>query len=178
MAEPQTLARPYARAAFEVAREAGAFDRWSKLLEDLAEALRQPTLAALVGDPKLGRGPLAELLVEVVARDAPREAQALIRLLVDNRRLQLAPFIAEQFHRLREAAEARVEVEITVAAPVGEPQKDALVHALRERLQRDLQVQWHNDESLIGGAVIRAGDLVIDGSVRGELQRLSQALQR
>lgn len=178
MAEPQTLARPYARAAFEVAREGAALERWSRLLDDLAQALRLPALASLTGDPKIGRGPLAALLVEIVARDAPREAQALIHLLVDNRRLQLAPFIAAQFHHLRQEAEARVEVEITVATPVAEPQKQALVRALRSRLQRDLQVQWHNDESLIGGAVIRAGDLVIDGSVRGELQRLSQALQR
>src|SRR5690606_37690438 len=99
-------------------------------------------------------------------------------LLVENGRLKAAPAIAGQFEALRAEAESRVDVEITSAAAIDKAQQDRLVAAIGKRLAREVAVEWKTDPALIAGAVIRAGDMVIDGSVRGELERLQTTLAR
>jgi F-type H+-transporting ATPase subunit delta len=106
------------------------------------------------------------------------EGRALLKLLAENGRLRAAGPIAAQYEALRAEAESRVNVEVTSAAPVEPAQRDALAAAIKKRLKRDVAIEWKTDESLVAGAVIRAGDLVIDGSVRGELERLATALTR
>lgn len=176
MAEPATLARPYAKAAFELAREEGALADWSALLGGLAAAVRDPQVVQWIGHPALGRGQLAELLIKSADKPLSQPAQNLLRLLAEYQRLKLAPAIAEQFEALRAEAERRVEVEITSAARVDEAQQAALVDAIRRKLDREVEVSWKTDPELVAGAVIRAGDLVIDGSVRGELERMATVL--
>lgn len=177
-ADLSTLARPYAKAVFELAREAGQLKQWSAQLLAIAEAVADPQLARLIGHPALDRSQLADVLGQVLDKDLSKEGTALLKLLTDNGRLKSAGFVAEQFEALRAEAESRVNVEITSAAPVESKQQDALAAAIKKRLSRDVVIEWNTDESLVAGAIIRAGDLVIDGSVRGELERLRTELTR
>ncbi|MDB5973022.1 MAG: synthase subunit delta [Hydrocarboniphaga sp.] len=176
MAELQTLARPYAKAVFELGREGGNLKDWSARLATIAAAVQVPETAALIGHPRVTRQMLSAALGKSLAASLGHDGQGLAQLLAENGRLTLAPLIAEQFEALRAAAESRVDVEITSAAEVSGAQRSALGAALGERLHREVAIDWKTDESLIAGAVVRAGDLVIDGSVSGELARMKSAL--
>lgn len=178
MADYSTLARPYAKAVFELAREGKAFPAWSEALGELAALVSAPQMARLIGHPALTKAQLADTLRQALAGKLPSQAVALVRLLIENGRLAVAPAIAEQFERLRAEAESRIDVEITSAAAVAPAQQEQLTAAVKKRLQRDVAIEWKTDADLIGGALIRAGDLVIDGSIRGELDRLQTALTR
>jgi F-type H+-transporting ATPase subunit delta len=178
MADLSTIARPYAKAVFDLARESGSYKAWSEALAAIAELVSDQKIAALIRNPALSRAELSEVLSKGLAGKLPADALGLLRLLVDNGRLAAAPALAEQFDHLRAEAEARVDVEITSAAAVDKAQQDQLSAAVRKRLDRDVAITWSTDPALIAGALIRAGDLVIDGSVRGELERLQTALVR
>lgn len=174
MAELSTMARPYAKAIFELARDEKKLADWSALLAGLSAAVRDPKVAAAIGHPAVGRGPLGEVLVQ--AMKATGEAKNLLQLLSENNRLKLAPAIAEQFEALRAEFEKRVDVQITSAIAVDAAQQKLLADAVKKKLNRDVTVEWKTDESLIAGALIRAGDTVIDATISGELARLRQAL--
>lgn len=176
MADLSTLARPYAKAAFELARDAKRFKEWGDALNALAAAVKSPDVGSLIGHPALAKRDLAEVLAQVVVPVLGEEGRSLVRLLVENNRLKAAPFIAEQFEALRAEAESRIDVEITSAVAIPPAQQETLAKAVGKRLSRDVVVEWKTDESLVAGAVIRAGDLVIDGSVKGELEKLRTAL--
>lgn len=178
MAHLSTLARPYAKAVFELARDAGKLKEWSAQLAALSAAVNDKQLGKLIGQPELTKAQLAAIIGEALAKQLNGEGQSLLRLLTENGRLKCAPFIAEQYEALRAEAETRVDVEITSATALDKAQQEALAASVKKRLARDAVVQWKTDESLIAGAVIRAGDLVIDGSVRGELERLQTVLAR
>lgn len=176
MAELSTLARPYAKAVFELARDEKRLPDWSTLLSGLATAVSDPRLAGAIGHPAIGRTQMAEVLIEALGSGGTEPAKNLLRLLCENRRLTLAPSIASQYEEMRAAYESRVDVEIVSAAPVEEAQQVQLLDAVCKKLNRDVKVTWKVDASLIAGAQIRAGDTVIDGSISGELERLRQAL--
>lgn len=176
MAELATLARPYAKAVFELARDGGRYADWSAILGGLADAVRDPKVAAWIGHPALGRGQLADDLIAALGDKLDTQARNLLKLLTEYDRLRLAPAIAAEFEALRADAERRVEVEIATAAPVDPAQQTTLVEAIKRKLGREVDVTWTTDESLLAGALIRAGDLVIDASVTGELDRLRHAL--
>jgi F-type H+-transporting ATPase subunit delta len=176
MAELHTLARPYAKAAFELAHEARSLGQWSQTLKTLAAAVGDAKVGALLANPRLSRGDVAAVLSTALCDKLDAQARNFVALLAENNRLAALPAIAEEFEALRAEAEKRVEVEITTATAVGEAQQQALLGALRKRLARELEVSWKTDPALVAGAVIRAGDLVIDGSVSGELAQLRQAV--
>lgn len=176
MAEPSTLARPYAKAVFELARDEQKLAEWSALLAGLATAVRDKSVAAAIGHPAVGRGQLAEVLIQVMGSTVTEQSKNLLRLLSEYNRLKLAPMLAEQFEALRAEHERRVDVQIVSAAPLDAAQQKTLVDAVKKKLNRDVNVEWKTDPSLIAGAQIRAGDTVIDGSISGELARLRQAL--
>lgn len=175
MAESATLARPYAKAVFELARAEGKLAEWSEFMKALAACVRDPKVAAAIGHPAIGRGQLAEVFVQAMGTPS-NEARNLLRLLADYNRLKLAPAIAEQFERLKAEAEARVDVEIVSATALDAALQQTLTAAIKKKLQREVRVEWKTDPDLIAGARIRAGDLVIDGSAAGELDRLRYAL--
>jgi F-type H+-transporting ATPase subunit delta len=175
-AEASTLARPYAKAVFELAQEQQALARWSGTLRQLAQAAADPGVAALLTDPRLSRAEVAGVLAATLTDGLDAQGLNLLHLLADNNRLTVLPAIAGEYEALRAQAEQRVDVEIKTAEPVDELQRHALSAAVRKRLARDVSVVWTTDPALIAGAVIRAGDLVIDGSVASELQHLRQAL--
>ena len=176
MAELSTMARPYAKAVFELARDEGRLAEWSALLSGLAAAVRDPQVAKAIGHPAIGRGQLAGALIQAMGAAATVQAKNLLNLLSEYNRLKLATEISLQFEALRAEAEKRVEVTISTAAPIDDAQRLALASAVKKKLNRDVNVSWKTDPSLIAGAEIRAGDTVIDGSISGELARLRQAL--
>ena len=176
MSQALTLARPYARAAFSIARDGGALAGWSNALGFAARVAADPQVAALLGNPALTTNDAITLLSpEGAAVDADTFGR-FVSLLADNRRVALLPEIAGLFDEMRFEAERVVKARVTSATPLPAGELDTLKAALRKRFGRDVEVETAVDESLIGGAVIDAGDVVIDGSLRGQLGRLQAAL--
>jgi F-type H+-transporting ATPase subunit delta len=178
MADKSTLARPYARAVFELAREGGLYDAWSRRLAFGAAALRNPQVCRLLDDPRRPRAEQVQLLLDLCGEPLAPDLGNFLRLLADNGRLGVLPEISVAYGALRAEAEGRVDVEVRSAAPIDEGTRGALKRALERRLNRSVELANVIDPSLIGGAVIRAGDLVIDGSVHGRLDGLAAALKR
>ena len=176
MAELSTLARPYAKAVFDLARSQQAYAGWSKQLSALAAAVAEPSLARALHTPGVAKSTLGELLLAVLKADLQPQGVSLVKLLAENGRLDAAPELSRQYEVLRAEAEARAAVQITTAAEVAEAQKSALSTAVAKKLNRAVDITWATDASLITGARIQAGDLVIDGSAAGELERLKSAL--
>lgn len=178
MAEIATLARPYANAVFDLARSAGRMTEWSPMLGLLARAVETDEVKALVALPSLAPAVKAHRLVELVREEVDDRCRRFVNVLADNQRLELLPEIAAQFEALKGEAEKTLDVEITAAVELTPGQVDAYATALRERFDQEVNVKVEVDPGLVGGAVVRAGDTVIDGSVRGRLTRLVESLQR
>jgi F-type H+-transporting ATPase subunit delta len=176
MAETTTVARPYAQAVFKLAREAGDFRRWSDMLTVAAQVASDPTMLALIESPRAEHTQLARLFADVCGERLDDRARNLLKLLAQNGRLALLPVIAELYEQMRADAEGSVEAELIAAMDVDAAAQDKIAQALKARLNRDVTLTFKVDPALLGGAVIRAGDLVIDGSVRGRLQKLASAL--
>jgi F-type H+-transporting ATPase subunit delta len=173
MSQTLTIARPYARAAFSLARDAGALPAWSDALAFAARVAADPQVAGLLGNPKLTQADAATLLAPVGANELFGN---FLGLLFDNRRLTLLPEIAGLYDELRFEAERVVKAKVTSAVALPASELETIKAALKKRFGRDVEVETAVDESLIGGAVIDAGDVVIDGSVKGKLGRLETAL--
>ena len=176
MAETQTLARPYAEAVFELAESQGRLDEWSQALNALSTIVSNPDVAMLLNNPEVADSRLAEVVIEIGSEDLDDSSENLVRLLVANGRLGLAPAIATLYEQRKAQAEHRVDVSVTSAVEFSEEQRSALAKALEKRLDRSVRLTFEQDEDVIGGAVIRAGDLVIDGSLRAQLERMRQSL--
>jgi F-type H+-transporting ATPase subunit delta len=175
MSETLTLARPYARAAFETASSANALAAWSQKLRFSASLISDARVGGLIGNPRLGNAELTGLLMppdETV--DSP--VTRFLSLLVENRRALLLPDIAALFEDYKRDAERVLKVTLRTATAVPAEQADKIKIALKKRFGRDIELEQRIDPSVIGGAVIDAGDTVIDGSVRGRLARLESAL--
>lgn len=176
MADVTQIARPYARAVFGLAQEAGDLAGWSRRLAALATLVSDARLRPLLAHPRLARADLADVLVQALGAASDASFAGFLRLLVANGRLMVAPAIAAQYEALRAEAEQVLGVAITTATEVPPAQRQVLVSALARRLDRKLAVEWSVDPALIGGALIRAGDTVIDGSLRSQLKRLESVL--
>ncbi|MGO2879366.1 MAG: F0F1 ATP synthase subunit delta [Halomonas sp.] len=176
MAELLTVARPYAKAAFEHARDNDVLDSWSQALGFLGTVVTDSDARRLLGSPKIENAKKVALLVEMLPEPQGDALSRFLEAVADQDRLMVLPFIAEQFERLRAEHEQRVEVMVTSAYKLTAAQKTKLSNALKKRLNREISITTQVDKSLIGGVILRAGDTVIDGSVRGRLNRLSEAL--
>jgi F-type H+-transporting ATPase subunit delta len=176
MADKSTIARPYAKAAFEEARERGRLGPWSEALRTAATVIGDSRVAALLGNPRVTPEELAALVIEIAGPQLDEEGRNFVRTLADNRRLALLPEISALFDELKGEAEGVVDVTVTSAAPLDDSQRTKLAGALERRLGRTVRLQCATDPALIGGAVLRAGDLVIDGSLRGRLERIAYEL--
>jgi F-type H+-transporting ATPase subunit delta len=173
MAEKQTLARPYAVAVFDLAKGRGALKPWSEMLALLAAVASDESMARLSQDPQVDHGRFIDLFVNICGKNLTADGANFLRLLVENRRLMLLPEIRAQYETLKADAEARVEVAVVSAFPLEAAQIKALSEALKRKLGREVNLTTTVDKALMGGVVIRAGDLVIDGSVRGRLADLA-----
>lgn len=173
MSQALTLARPYARAAFAIAREEGRFAPWSEALGFAARVAADPQAGALLIHPQLSQDDAVALL----APDGADESFVrFLRLLAENRRLPQLPEIAGLYEELRAEAERVVKATVTSAAELPPGELEALKAALQRRFGREVELDTAVDPALIGGAVIDAGDVVIDGSLKGKLARLESAL--
>ena len=175
MADAATIARPYARAAFEHAHAAGQLAPWGGLLARAAAAVADERVAPLLGNPHVRRADLVALVTEV-AGAGDEQARNFVQLLADNGRLALLPQVAAQYEALRSEVENTVDVTVTSALPLTAEQSDKLAQALTRRLRRTVRLTATVDPSLIGGAVVRAGDFVVDGSLRGRVERLGNTM--
>lgn len=176
--ERTTLARPYAEAVFRLARERKSLGPWSEMLKLAAAVARDPQMNRLIDNPRVPRERFVEFFLDVCGKKLDPDGANFIRLLTENRRIQLLPEIAALYETLRAEAETRVEAEVVSAAAVSAEQLQTIAAALKKRLGRDVSLATRLDPSLVGGIVIRAGDLVIDGSVRGKLGALATHLTK
>ncbi len=176
MAELTTLARPYAHAAFEVAGKNGNFERWSEMLKLLAQVVRDARVRPMLSSPKLTNEKRVEMIATIAGEHLSAEGKNLVDVLAHYGRLKVLPEIAERFEVLRSEAEGVVDVEVTSHSPIDAEFQARLSDVLKKRLGREVRLHLATDENLLGGAIIRAGDLVVDGSVRGRLQKLAGVL--
>ena len=176
MADRLTIARPYAKAAFAQAQSEGQLGAWSEALNAAAVAVADPRVEGLIGSPKVTSDQLASLIAEVVGIAPGSPQRRLLDELAANRRLGYLPEIASRFDELKDEAEGVVDVHVTSAADMGADEQHKLQQALEQRFGRRVRVHAQVDPELIAGAVIRAGDLTIDGSYRSRLERLAYEL--
>ena len=176
MIEPTTLARPYARAAFEHARAAGDLAAWQAALSELAAITTEPKVAAAMRDPNQTAAQRAAMLSGLAGNSAPSAVVNLLAIMADNGRLSLLPEVAMLFDQLKQAVESTVAVHVTSAYPLSDAETQQLADTMQEKLARSITLTSETDPSLLGGALIRADDLVIDGSVRGRLNKLAGTL--
>jgi F-type H+-transporting ATPase subunit delta len=176
MADKTTIARPYARAAFEEAKGDSRLAPWSQALRTGAAVMQDARVQNLLGNPHVTPAQLAELVSGIAGEQLDDDGRNFVKTLAENRRLGYLPEISRMFDELKDASEGIVDVTVTSAAPLDEQQKRVLSEALTRRLKREVRLHAVTDASLIGGAVLRAGDLVIDGSIRSKLEQIAYEL--
>jgi F-type H+-transporting ATPase subunit delta len=176
MAEKSTIARPYAEAVFQTAEAAGQLQQWSDMLQTVAVIAADADMQAVIGNTSVNKAQLAQLIIDVAGDVMTEQGNNLIKLLAENRRLDVVAEIAEQFETLKAEAEKTVEAEMVSALEVSAEQQSMIADKLKARLGRAVSLTCRVDESLMGGAIIKAGDMVIDGSVSGQLNKLSVEL--
>jgi F-type H+-transporting ATPase subunit delta len=178
MAELATLARPYANAVFAIAKSAARAAQWSRALSLLAAAVSEPRIREMLESPNLSSEQKAHRLNELCRDELDDRARRFVLVLARNRRLSLLPEISEIFETLRAEDERMLDAEVISAYPLAPEEEERLSRALAARYARTVQLKTRVDQTLIGGAIVRAGDTVVDGSLRGKLQKLSEALRR
>jgi F-type H+-transporting ATPase subunit delta len=176
MADKTTIARPYARAAFEEARATRRLEPWSEALHVAAAVVADPRVVALLGNPHVTPEQLAALVTGIAGPKVGEHGANFVRTLAANRRLAVLPEIAELFDTLKDAEQGVADVTVTSAAPLAAGQQKALSAALEKRLKRTVRLHCATDPALIGGGVVKSGDLVIDGSLRTRLERIAYEL--
>lgn len=176
MAEAITIARPYASAVFAIANEKGELKAWSELLAVLAQCVAVPNMQSVISSPSVSDEQVVGLLADIAGELMSDDARNFLSLLAENNRLQLLEHIAVMYEELRAEAEQVIAADVATARALTPEQEKSISAALKKRLGRNVTLNSNVDESLLGGAIIRAGDLVIDGSALGKLNRLANAI--
>jgi F-type H+-transporting ATPase subunit delta len=176
MADKSTIARPYAKAAFEEARGEKRLGPWSDALRVATAVVKDPRVETLLGNPRVSSSELAQLVIDIAGPELGDHGANFVKTLAENHRLAYLPEISALFDELKDEEERVVDVTVTSAAPLDDAQRKTLASALERKLKRAIRMQCHTDPSLIGGAVLQAGDLVIDGSLRTQLNRITYEL--
>ena len=176
MAEKNTIARPYAVAAFGFAKQADRLTEWSEMLNFAATVIEDPAMQAVWRNPKVGAERAAQLFLDICGEQLDEPGVNLIKALAENKRLGFLPEVAGLFDALKKEAESQVEVEVVSAYPMTGEQQTLLSDALNKRFGKKVILSSRVDEELIGGVLVRVGDKVIDGSLRGRIEQLSQQL--
>jgi F-type H+-transporting ATPase subunit delta len=178
MSEFTTAARPYAKAVYDSALENKSLDSWSDALVNLANLINDEKMSKLLDDPELGKGQKGELVIRVLGDTLSEHQQNLVKLMAENSRLKLLPDVLSQFEIARAKAENKIEAEVTSAYELTAAQTKQLVKTLKNKLGCDITLTTAVDASLIGGVVIRAGDTIIDASMKSQLDSLALSLGR
>ncbi len=173
-----TIARPYAEALYRLASQKGALAEWSRKLEMASAVASDSAMKDIISSPKFTRADVERVFLDVVGKDFDEEGQNLIRLLIENDRLTILPEIAAQFEKLKAEQSGMLEAAISSAFPLSAEQIAEMVGSLEKRFARKVTAQVSVDPELIGGVKINAGDVVIDASVRGQLNNMTFALKR
>ena len=176
MAEPTTIARPYAEAVFKLAQQSGTLDQWSQVLSRIAAFAGHPDVVTLLGDPKLTDTQRVQLFFDVIGGDVTPEVRNFVQVLAENNRLVLLPEIQQRFEDYKNDVQGVVDAQIDSAFPLDDAQLRMLVSDLERRFKRRINPHVNVDSSLIGGVKVVVGDTVIDGSIRGRLAGMSAAL--
>jgi len=176
MAEKSTIARPYAQAIFDLAAANKQLPQWSEKLALASAVAQDGGMQGVIGNPRLSNAQLVDLFLGVCGDQFDDAAQNLVKLLVENGRVTVLPEIAALFEEYRAEAEKTVQAEVVSAFPVTSAQETKIKKALKKRLGREVELVCTTDNTLVGGAIIRAGDMVIDGSVTAQLEKLTHAL--
>ena len=176
MAELTTVARPYAKAAFQFALDSGKLDDWSSMLGFVTQVVAEESVAAYLEGPTLTAEQRAAALTKLCSDNVDTDMNNFISLLSANDRLSALPSIAELYEELKAEQEKSVDVNIASAFPLSEAESKSFAAALEKKLNRQVNIEVEVDDSLIGGVIIRAGDMVIDGSVKGKLSQLAETV--
>jgi len=183
MADNNTIARPYAQAVFELANESGELAAWSASLGLAGQLLADGEVAEYLSAPQLNDAQRLEFMTGLFGKagadklsGSDQRGSNFLKLLLENKRSSVLPEIAAHFEALKADVENSVDAIVTSATPLSQAQQDEIAGSLKKRLGRDVSITTEIDENLIGGAVIRAGDVVIDGSLRARLEGLANAL--
>ena len=177
MAEAITVARPYAVAAWRHAEVEGNTDLWAEMLVFMANVVSDETMSRIVGDPRVGEERLSQLMLDICGGRINETAESFIRLLVDNGKLSLLPEISSVFTQLKSEAGGAVDATLLTAFPVNAKFEQAISAAMQKKLNREVNFKTEEDKSLLGGVVIRVGDMVIDASVKGQIESLASQLR-
>lgn len=178
MAEIATIARPYANAVFDIAKAEKHLDAWSRQLSFAAAAAAEPTVKQVIDAPSVTNDEKAQKIAQVCGDALDQMGRRFVQVLARNKRLNLLPEISAQFEKLRAQEEKSLDVEVISAYELTEQEQTRLADVLHRRFEREIQLTSRVDATLMGGVIIRAGDTVIDGSVRGKLEKLAESLQR
>jgi F-type H+-transporting ATPase subunit delta len=177
MAEPSTVARPYAEAVFKLGEASGSLAKWSEMLATLAAVASEKRVRAMMKDPKLPAAKVAGLVISILSGKLAAEGENFVRVLAENRRLELLPEIRTQFEALKNEREGIVEAELQSAFDLSSAQVSDLVSRLEKKFGRKVKAKLSLDKDLIGGVRVILGDKVIDGSARAQLAALENALK-
>ncbi len=176
MSDLATLARPYAEAVFKRAKEAKATDKWSEMLAFVALVMQDNELVALVKNPKVTEDRVVHLILDISKGLLDKEGTNLVKLLAQYDRLLLAPEIAVLYENYKAEDEGYVDVDVTSAFALTKEEEKKLTTTLKKTLNKTVRLKTDVDKTLIGGFLARAGDIVIDGSIKGQLQQLTKRL--
>jgi len=177
MSELTTVARPYAKAVFELAKKNDAMQSWSDMLSLASQITADERVQTAIQHPKFSTQQIESLYQTIGGEQFKTGFMNLLRVLNENRRVAALPALAEQFEELRRKDEARLKVTVISASPLDDSQAERMLSALKNRYQQDIVLEKEVDASLVGGAIIYAGDEVIDGTVRGRLEKMATALK-
>ncbi|MEX2516509.1 MAG: F0F1 ATP synthase subunit delta [Gammaproteobacteria bacterium] len=176
MLEKTTIARPYAEAAFEQAREEGELKSWSELMVTLTAVVRDKQMRLLLENPRVTSEQIMQIVTSIVSGSLSKTQSNFVRLLIEAERLLYAPEMAEQFEQQRLDVEGLANVDVISAYPLDDGQRQRIVEAMARKLDRKIELSESTNQELIGGVIIRNGDYVIDASVRGQLEELCNEL--
>jgi F-type H+-transporting ATPase subunit delta len=176
MAELSTIARPYATAVFEIARTAKNYPAWSQQLHLLAAIVADAQMRSLIGNAAVTKEQAVKLIADVAGEKLDAKGRNLVKVLAEHRRLGVLAEISTQYEVLRAEAEATIDAEVVSAFAVDAAQQQSIAGALQKRLGRKVNITCKVDPALLGGAIVRAGNLVIDGSALGRLEKLATRL--
>ncbi len=178
MSDFTTIARPYAKAVYDTAHETGTLDLWSDALANLANVVSDSQMSKLLDDPESGKNQKGELIIQILGDKLNEQQQNLVKLMAENGRLKLMPDVVEQFEVARAKAENKIEAEVISAFELSAKQTGELVNTLKNKLGCEVTLTTTIDESLIGGVIIKAGDTIIDASMKSQLDSLALSLGR
>ena len=176
MAEVSTIARPYALAAFKQAKEENKLSEWSEMIETLTTIVSDPQMKGLIANPRVKRDDLAELIIDIADKALSDTGKNFVRVLAEKNRLKYVPDVRRVYEEERAESEGRSQVKVISAYELNDAEKKKIVSSMAKRLGTEVDLSVDVDDSLIGGVVIRAGDLVIDASLKGRMSRLANSL--